>query len=210
MRAVTLLLMVLGAVAVVPVMAEQTVASTPSPGGASYGSLRPGTLIFDQGPSTGAYGGCWANETSGQNFADQATLVDPVEIDEIRVFTCVAPMAGTVHVKILADDGAGNPAGVVYAEDKTPDAWVSDPVSGGYVVSVILTTPFQVNAGTTYWYGVSYNGGDMGQHSVVAPGDGMMAQFNGSVFAIHATVGDQSFQLMGTIVPVELQSIAVE
>jgi hypothetical protein len=202
--------MVLVAVAVVPVMAEQTVASTPSPGGASYGSLRPGALIFDQGPSTGAYGGCWANGTSGQNFADQATFVDPVEIDEIRIFTCVNPLAGTVHVKILADDGAGNPAGVVYAEDKAPDAWVADPVSGGYVVSVILTTPFQASAGTTYWYGISHNVEDMGQHSVVAPGDGMMAQFNGSVFAIHATVGDQSFQLMGTIVPVELQSIAIE
>jgi hypothetical protein len=210
MRRVTILWVFLVLVAVVPVMAQQTVASTPSPGGASYGSLRPGALIFDQGPSTGTYGGCWANATSGQNFADQATLVDLVEIDEIRVFTCLDPLAGTVHVKILADDGAGNPAGVVYAEDKAPDAWVVDPVSGGYVVSVILTTPFQASAGTTYWYGISHNVEDMGQHSVVAPGDGTMAQFNGSVFSFHAPVGDQSFQLMGTIVPVELQSIVVE
>ena len=134
MRAATLLLMVLVAVAVVPVMAEQTVASTPSPGGASSGSLRPGTLIFDQGPSTGAYGGCWANGTSGQNFADQATLVDPAEIDEIRVFTCLDPLAGTVHVKILADDGAGNPAGVeahggrigditIYGQESNPNTF---------------------------------------------------------------------------------------
>lgn len=210
MRAVTMLSMVLVAVAALPVMADQTVASTPAPGGVSYGSLRPGALIFDQGPSTGTYGGCWWNETAGQNFADQATLVDPAEIDEVRVFTCVAPMAGMVHVKILADDGAGNPAGVVYAEDKTPDAWVADPVSGGYVVSVVLTTPFQASAGTTYWYGISYNGGDMGQHSVVAPGDGTMAQFSGSAFSSHTGVGDQSFQLMGTIVPVELQSFDIE
>jgi hypothetical protein len=202
--------MFLVAVAAAPVMADQTVASTPAQGGVSYGSLRPGALIFDQGPSTGAYGGCWWNETASQNFADQATLVDLVEIDEIRIFTCVGSMAGTVHVKILADDGAGNPAAVVYAEDKVPDAWVADPVSGGYVVSVVLTTPFQASAGTTYWYGISYNSGDMGQHSVVAPGDGTMAQFAGSVFSAHATVGDQSFQLMGTIVPVELQSITVE
>lgn len=210
MRRLTMLLVILFAFAVPPVLAEQTVASTPVPGGVSFGSLRPGALIFDQGPSTGVYGGCWSNQTAYQNFADQATLVDPVEIDEIRVFTCNPPLAGTVHLKILTDDGSGNPAGVVYAEDKTPDAWVADPVSGGYVVSVILTTPFQANAGTTYWYGISHNVEEMGQHSVVAPGDGTMAQFEGSVFSFHATVGDQSFQLMGTVVPVELQSIAVE
>lgn len=209
MRHVTLMVLLV-AVAAVPVMADQTVASTPVPGGVAFGSLRPAAMLFDQGPSTGAYGGCWWNETGGQNFADQATLVEPIEVTEVRMFTCVAPMAGTVHLKILADDGAGNPAGVVYAEDKTPDAWVADPVSGGYVVSVILTTPFQASAGTTYWYGISYNGGDMGQHSVVAPGDGTMAQFSGSVFAFHAGVGDQSFQLMGNVVPVELQSITID
>jgi hypothetical protein len=210
MRRVTILWVFLVVVAVVPVMAQQTVASTPVSGGVSYGSLRPGALIFDQGPSTGSNGGCWWNETAGQNFADQATLVDPAEIDEIRVFTCVAPLAGTVHAKILADDGAGNPAAVLYAEDKTPDAWVADPASGGYVVAVVLATPFQATAGTTYWYGISYNGQDMGQYSVQTPGDGTMAQFNGSVFSFHAGVGDQMFQLMGTVVPVELQSITVE
>ncbi|PWB68895.1 MAG: hypothetical protein C3F15_15800 [Holophagae bacterium] len=210
MRRVTMLLVVLIAVAAAPAMAQQTVASTPAAGGAPYGALRPGALIFDQGPATGSNGGCWWNETAGQNFADQATLVDPAEIDEIRVFTCVAPMTGTVHVKILADDGAGTPAGVVYAEDKVPDAWAADPSSGGYVVAVVLTTPFQATAGTTYWYGISYNGQDMGQYSVLTPGDGMMAQFSGSAFSGHATVGDQMFQLMGTIVPVELQSIVVE
>jgi hypothetical protein len=38
----------------------------------------------------------------------------------------------------------------------------------------------------------------------------MMAQFEGLVFQFHATVGDQMFQLMGNVVPVELQSITVE
>ena len=210
MRRITGLLVVLVAVAALPAMAQQTVASTPVAGGATYGTLRPGALLFDQGPATGSNGGCWSNATAGQNFADQATFVDPVEVTEIRVFTCISALAGTVHLKILSDDGAGNPASVVYSEDKAPDAWVADPPSGGYVVTVLLTTPFQASANTTYWYGVSHNAEDMGQFSVVGPGDGTMAQFSGSVFSFHAGVGDQMFQLMGNVVPVELQSIVVE
>ena len=99
---------------------------------------------------------------------------------------------------------------VVYAEDKTPDGWVVDPASGGYVVSVMLTTPFQASAGMTYWYGASLNTQSLGQFSVLTPGDGAMAQFFGSLFLFHADVGDQMFQLIGVIVPVELQSIVVE
>ena len=211
MGRITGLLVLVVALAALPAMAQQTVAAAPGPGGATYGTLRPGALLFDQGPASGSNGGCWWNQQIGQNFADQATFADPVEVTEIRIFTCASPVAGTAHVKILSDDGAGNPAGVVYAEDKIPDAWVADPPSGGYVVSVVLTTPFQASAGTTYWYGLSNNATDpMNQYSVLTPGDGMMAQFEGLLFTFHATVGDQMFQLMGNVVPVELQSITVE
>jgi hypothetical protein len=205
-----MLVVLMIAVAALPAMAQQTVGSAPVAGGATYGTLRPGALLFDQGPASGSNGGCWWNQQIGQNFADQATFADPVEVTEIRVFTCGGPVPGTVHVKILSDDGAGNPAGVVYAEDKVADAWVADPPSGGYVVTVVLTTPFQASAGTTYWYGVSHNADSMNQFSVLTPGDGTMAQFEGLLFTFHAGVGDQMFQLMGTIVPVELQSITVE
>jgi hypothetical protein len=62
----------------------------------------------------------------------------------------------------------------------------------------------------TYWYGASLNTQSLGQFSVLTPGDGAMAQFFGSLFMFHADVGDQMFQLIGVIVPVELQSIVVE
>lgn len=193
-----------------PTMAQETVASSPSSGGQPYGRLSQGTVVFNQGPSTGSNGGCWHNETNGQNFADQAVFPADAEIEEVRVFTCVSAMSGAVHVKILVDDGSGAPAGVVYSEDKVADSWLHDPTSGGFVVSVVLTTPFQVTAGTIYWYGISYDGADMGQYSVLAPGDGTMAQFSGSMFQFHTPVGDQMFQLVGTMVPVELQSFVAE
>jgi len=169
-----------------------------------------GGVIFDFGPTSGAQNGCWQNQTAGQNFAEQVNFAQGAIVDSIAIYTCIGPTAGTVHVKILTDDGAGNPATVVYQEDKTPDSWVSDPTTGGFVVVVNLTTPFNHTPATTFWYGVSGNGFELAQFSVATPGDGFMAQFSGPVFTNHTNVGDQMFQLSGTVTPVELQSFDVE
>jgi hypothetical protein len=170
------------------------------------------SVIFDFGPTSGAQAGCWQNITDFQNFAEQANLAAGGIVDTITIFTCISPVGGTVHVKILADDGAGNPDDgiVLYQEDKTPDAWVSEPITGGFQVVVNLTTPFLANPGTTYWYGVSGNGFELGQYSVATPGDGTMAQFSASTFVGHAGVGDQMFQLIGGPVPVELQTFTID
>lgn len=209
-RALALLsLSCLAAVAAGPARA-QTAAATPNPGNRPPYGEAEGSLLFDQGPGTGTQAGCWQNITAAQNFAEQATLGSPVEVTSINIFTCIGPTAGTVHIKVLADDGAGNPGAYLYEEDRTPDAWVSDPPSGGFMVTVNLATPFSAAAGTTYWYGVSGNGFELGQYSVQTPGDGTMAQFSGPVFSFHAGVGDQMFQLLGDVVPVELQSVTVE
>lgn len=106
--------------------------------------------------------------------------------------------------------GACNPGAYLYEEDRVPDAWIPDPTSGGFLVFVNLATPFSAAAGETFWYGVSGNGFELGQFSVLSPGDGTMAQFSGSIFSFHTGVGDQMFQLLGAVIPVELQSVTVE
>jgi hypothetical protein len=181
-------------------------ASIPKFGSAPDGS----TVIFDFGPSTGTVGGCWANTTESQNFAEQVNFPLGALVDSIAIYTCIPPTGGTVHLKILADDGAGNPAAVVYSEDKVPDSWVADPTTGGFVVVVNLTAQFNHAPATTLWYGLSGNAFELGQFSVLTPGNGTMAQFSGPAFQFHTTVGDQMFQLSGTILPVELQSFDVE
>jgi len=159
------------------------------------------TVVFDHGPTTGTpVASCWSNSTAYQNFADQATLPSATEITAVVDFTCDAPV-GTVHVKILSDNGSGAPGSVLYAEDKTPDASIADAASGGYKVTVNLTTPFSAQAGVTYWYGVSGNGSNPDQLSILSPGDGQMAQFDGATYQFSASVGDQMFQLLGQ--PVE-------
>jgi len=157
-------------------------------------------VVYDHGPSTGTYGGYWANRTSGQNFADNATLPAATTITAINIYTNSSPLTGTAHVKILADN-AGAPGSVLYSEDKAPDSWTLDVPSGRYEVRTVLTTPFAAQAGVTYWYGVSGDDdmvADMGQDTVQTPGDGVIAQFQGSTLQLMQNpIGDQMFQLEG-------------
>ena len=159
-------------------------------------------IVFDQGPTTGTKTGDWANTTGSQNFADKATFSSSTTITAIDIFTAESPTAGTVHIKILAD-AAGVPGSVLYSEDRAPDAWVADATTGGFKVTALLTTPFVAAAGTTYWYGLSGNGFELGQYGVVAPGDSRMAQFSGATFTSMTvmSVGDQMFQLDGNAGP---------
>ncbi len=155
------------------------------------------TIVFDQGPSTGTYAGDWTNRSDGQNFADKATLTSTTTIMAIDSFTDRAPYAATVRVKILADNGSGQPGSLLYGEDKAPDSWTL--ASGSiYRLRVVLSTPFVAQGGTTYWYGVAGVATDIGQDSVKTPGDGAMAQFSGTSFQIlTAGIGDMMFQLEG-------------
>jgi len=156
----------------------------------------PANVIFDQGPLTGTNGGCWYNVTGSQNFAEQFSFSADRTVEGINIFTCVSPQSGTVHIKIL-DDNMGDPNNYIYEEDRTPDSWVADPASGGYIVTCELQTPFTAGAGEVYWIGVSGNGFELGQYSVQTPGDGKMAQFSARNFSFHTTVGDMMFQLTG-------------
>ncbi len=159
-------------------------------------------IVFDQGPTTGTKTGDWSNITGSQNFAEKATFSSSTTITAIDIFTAPAPTAGTVHIKILAD-AAGVPGSVLYSEDRAPDAWVADATTGGFKVTALLTTPFVAAAGTTYWYGLSGNGFQLGQYGVIAPGDSRMAQFSGATFSFftQTSVGDQMFQLEGNAGP---------
>ncbi|MCC7291492.1 MAG: hypothetical protein IT449_05460 [Phycisphaerales bacterium] len=154
-------------------------------------------VLFDQGPSTGTYNGCWSNYTESQNFAEQSTLDSDATLEGVVIWTCIGPVSGTLHVKIL-DDAGGQPGSYLYEQDVTADSW--DPDGSLYRVAVSIT-PFDMTAGVTYWVGVSGNGFELGQASVLTPGDGTMAQFSGRAFGFHTAVGDQMYQLIGNFGP---------
>jgi len=153
-------------------------------------------VLWDYGPSSGADGGCWANSTAGQNFAEQVIFDMDVYITDIHIFTCISAPGGDSHIKILDDDGAGNPGNYLYQWDQNADAWNS---VGSLYEAVYEFDPILFEAGKIYWVGVSGNGWEHGQSSVKTPGDGYMAQFSGSSFQFHTAVGDQMFQLTGYV-----------
>jgi len=167
-------------------------------------------IIFDQGPSTGELGTCWSNQAEDQNWADQATFADETIVQGIELYVLSDPGPVAVHVKILADDGAGNPGAPVHEED-LPGPFV-EPIGGGlFRVAVALSEPFTAAAGTTYWYGLSgHVPFSFDVCTVLSPGDGRIAIFLGSEFLDHRDLGDQMFALLGEVVPVELQSFTVE
>ena len=160
---------------------------------ATYGKPSGGQVIFDQGPSTGSNGGCWSNSTASQNFSDLAPLAAGTAITGLITFTCIPPTTGTVTFQ----GGRRGPAHAFqYTESGTPTSWVSDG-AGGYIVTYDLVTPFVVPSGLTMGYGLSGDGFELGQNSVLTPGDGFMSQYDGQSYAFPAGVGDQMFQLLG-------------
>lgn len=163
----------------------------------SAASLMHAGVIWDFGPGTGANGGYWVNQTDNQNFADNVTFGADTQVDGFNLFTgaSITDPASTFHFKVLADDN-GLPGAYLYQWDQVYSSFSPTTYNGIYEAQFLWPTPLVFVAGTTYWVGVSGNGFEAGQSSVVGgPGDGTMAQFEGSQFTVMATVGDQMFQL---------------
>jgi hypothetical protein len=161
----------------------------------AVGAMAEAQVIWDYGPTTGASGGCWSNTTAGQNFAEEIVFANPTAVNGMDIWTCIAPTAGTVHIKILLDNGSGAPGAVFTEWDQAPTSWVAD--GPGYMVSADFAD-VNLAAGQIYWIGISGNGFELGQLSVLTPGDGFMAQFSGPVFSLFTSIGDQMFQLRGS------------
>lgn len=163
------------------------------------------TLLWDYGMSTGGYGGSWANTTGGQEFADIAVFTSAVSVTQYIYFTNFDPFNfGTMHVKVFADAG-GIPGAPITTQDLAVSGYNIDGVYGGetvYRVALNLSTPVNLGAGT-YWWGASGNAFEAAQVSLnnPAPGDGLMAMYISGSYNSMATVGDQAYQLNGSIVP---------
>jgi hypothetical protein len=164
-------------------------------------------IVWDKGPSTGPAGDAWSNQTAGQNFADSVTLAHTTFITGFNYFT-VLDLSGdnasdAFHLKVLADAG-GQPGAYLTQEDIGFQAVTS--IVGGIEELSFQFAPIEFTAGTTYWVGLSGNGFEAAQLSVLDPGFDGMAQFDGASFDFMATgangftdVGDQMFQLTGVV-----------
>ncbi|HWP32100.1 MAG TPA: hypothetical protein VNK96_10320 [Fimbriimonadales bacterium] len=159
-------------------------------------------LLWDFGPTTGNYGGCWSNYTNGQNFADMVIFSDPVVVTQLNYFSCYSSPGGSSWKLKLLDDNGGIPGNyLVYADVSYSSYSFAGNFGGADIYVATFPVNLALNANTPYWIGVSGNGFEGAQASVVAPGDGKMAQFSGTSYSFMTGVGDQMFQLEGYIVP---------
>jgi hypothetical protein len=159
------------------------------------------SIVWDQGPATGSYGGSWQNQTAAQNFADYVVFNQDTWVDGLNYFTNydLSNPNNIFHIKVLADV-AGTPGAVLYSWDVSYSSYTANVGLGLNQVS-FTTSPILALAGQGFWVGVSGNGFEAAQVSLNTPQDGKMAQFNGSTYSHMAGVGDQAFQLTGSVVP---------
>jgi hypothetical protein len=160
-------------------------------------------IIWDYGPSKGTHSGNWQNFTEFQNFAEDVVFNEDATVDGVDMFTTFTGVAGgSYRIKILFGDGAGNPGAVFMSWDQNVTSITQD-FSGNVMQwkHSFDFDPVTLKAGTIYWIGVSGNGWEPGQSSLKNPhpDDGFMAQFSGSNFSFHTSVGDQMFQVRGTL-----------
>lgn len=171
----------------------------------SAGAVQASTIVWDQGPSTGDIGDEWSNTSDGQNFADSVTFASTTAVTGYNFFTDLDLTSdngsSAFHLKVLTDAG-GEPGSYLVQED-IGYATMTQLANGLTEISFVFS-PIVLAAGQTYWVGVSGNGFEAGQYSVLGPNYDGMAQFNGSSFDFMATgvngytdVGDQMFQLTG-------------
>lgn len=168
-----------------------------------------GDIIWDFGPGTGEYDRCHPeNNILDKNRAEDVEFEDFTELVGIDVWTCVPAASGELHVRILFDDGYGEPGNDHLNWDMPHTRYELDGSYNGtdlYKVSLDFD-PVLLRPNTRYWIGVSGSGWELGQAFINAPGDGRYALFHGSQFDRTYPGGDLMFRLRGRVVfpPFEL------
>lgn len=155
------------------------------------------TVVWDQGPATGAIGGSWMNQTGSQNFADKVSFANDTIINGFNYFTSsdLSSRTGSsaFHLKIFSDN-ASNPGTALYQTDLGFTSFGASSNAQLNVATFLFSSQLFA-ANTAYWVGLSGNGFEASQVSVLSPQDGEMAMFHGSTYSSKSGVGDQMFQL---------------
>ena len=199
------------------------------------GAAHADVVVFDQGPSRGALDSAYTDQSDDQNFVDQVTLGQRTTIYGYNFYSYYdlsgQTAADAFHLKIFADNG--NPKGhlpgvqlvsedigyasatplatfaATYPYEDSPGHWIEVPYTASMQELHFDIPAFTMQAGTTYWVGISGNGFDAGMWTILDDfGDNAVAQIyaNGNVpgmptflatgdGSVYGPIGDQMFQL---------------
>ncbi len=176
------------------------------------------TIIWDQGPSTGDFGGSWNNYTISQNFADNVMFTSDTLVTGLNYFTDfdLSSQTGSSAFNLhIYNDASGAPSTLFHQENLGFSASVlnAGTTLNGTSVNMLEFNFSGLNflMNTTYWVGLSGNGFGAGQVSLSGtfPQDGQIARFSGDTFSTMATVGDQMFQLTSAAEVPEPSTLAI-
>lgn len=160
-------------------------------------------VIWDRSPdATGSgYGGDWSNSSGGQNFAEDVLFHANTTVVGMDIFSGYGfGSVGDATVIRIWSDNAGTPNSLLHefgATISTIDTNGTATISNFGRKHVDFSTPIGLLANTTYWIGMSGNGYELAQGSLLTPDDGVMAQFGGTSYAHMPSVGDMAFRLHG-------------
>lgn len=169
-------------------------------------------IVWDQGPDTGDYGGIYVNRSDRTNYADKVIFRENTVVDGLNYFTSVFDLSARngdqdFRIKIFSGDFYEFPETLLFSESIgfnrfTKNLPTKGNATGNFDVTVDMYefsfTPFEMLADTVYLVGLSGNGFDAGQATVLSPQDGKMAQLSGDNPSSETDVGDQMFQLTAT------------
>jgi hypothetical protein len=163
-------------------------------------------IIWDFGPSTGSLNGAFFDVSDAQNFAENVVFAQGALLTGFDLYSAHTP--NTNYRFRLWSDASGSPglllddvsAPPVQSEVIQANATPSndlDKITFRLPVSMVLAP------NTTYWVGLSGDGGDNldpGWWHFQGPGDHVFAQFNGlQLVASGQRNEDMMFQLEGSL-----------
>ena len=201
------------------------------------GAAHADVVVFDQGPSRGALDSAYTDQSNDQNFVDMVTLGSTTRVTGYDFYSYYdlsgETGADAFHLKIFANNAAtGLPGAPLVSEDvgfasatplasipttylyeDSPGHWINVPYVATMQELHFDIPAFTMQAGTTYWIGISGNGFDAGMWTILDNfGDNAVAQIyaDGNVPGVptflatgdgseYGPIGDQMFRL--TAVP---------
>lgn len=169
-----------------------------------------GVVLFDYGTSNippGSIGGCWSSNSFGQNFTEDYTnsTGGTVQVNAMSYWSCFSGLNGqSFQIKVAKDTNAdGIPdADVVAPFFANAIAETFEPSFGAYRYDFSFAPISQPN-GATYSWGISGNGFEAAQLSIVGipGGNNQMWQYSGNSYGgiFGAGVGDDMIRLEGLV-----------
>lgn len=175
----------------------------------------PAAILVNQDPSTGPYGGSWANTTGSQILADSFMFGTSAQITGYDYYSNFNPPGGNSwELNLWSDSGSNSPGSALVTLTLSHSSYTLWGTQSGTNIyqAVFDFAPISVAANTKYWINLSANGfeGALTSTNPSSNGDGTLSFRSNpsSAWSTISSIGDVTYRLRGEPVP-EPASLAI-